>query len=97
MYAGQIVEHAGVKALFENPMHPYTVGLLNSIPDMEEEQVRLLPIKGNVPTARNMPIGCRFAPRCDHAMDICTQEPPMFVHGAHECRCWLYAEKEGHS
>jgi peptide/nickel transport system ATP-binding protein len=97
MYAGQIVEHAGVKALFENPKHPYTVGLLNSIPDMEEEQIRLLPIKGNVPSARNMPTGCRFAPRCDHAMDICKQEPPMFVNGAHECRCWLYADKEGHS
>jgi peptide/nickel transport system ATP-binding protein len=97
MYAGQIVEHAGVKDLFENPMHPYTTGLLNSIPDMEEEQVRLLPIKGNVPTARNMPMGCRFAPRCDHAMDICKQEPPMFVKGAHECKCRLYAYKEGHS
>jgi peptide/nickel transport system ATP-binding protein len=97
MYAGQIVEHTGVKDLFENPMHPYTTGLLNSIPDMEEEQVRLLPIKGNVPTARNMPMGCRFAPRCDHAMDICKQEPPMFVKGAHECKCWLYADKEGHS
>jgi peptide/nickel transport system ATP-binding protein len=97
MYAGQIVEHAEVKDLFENPKHPYTVGLLNSIPDMEEEQVRLLPIQGNVPSARNMPTGCRFAPRCDQAMDICTQEPPMFVGGAHECRCWLYADKEGHS
>jgi peptide/nickel transport system ATP-binding protein len=97
MYAGQIVEHAGVKALFENPKHPYTIGLLKSIPDMEEEQLRLLPIKGNVPSARNMPTGCRFAPRCDHAMDICKQEPPMFVNGAHECRCWLYADKEGHS
>jgi peptide/nickel transport system ATP-binding protein len=97
MYAGQIVEHAGVKDLFENPKHPYTVGLLNSIPDMEEEQVRLIPIQGNVPSARNMPTGCRFAPRCDQAMDICAQEPPMFVDGIHECRCWLYADKEGHS
>ncbi|NOU95715.1 ATP-binding cassette domain-containing protein [Paenibacillus sp. LMG 31456] len=95
MYAGQIVEHADVAALFRKPKHPYTVGLLNSIPDMAADKERLVPIKGHVPSLRNMPSGCRFFERCDHAMDICRQEPRMFADGTHECRCWLHADEEG--
>ncbi|WP_331436766.1 oligopeptide/dipeptide ABC transporter ATP-binding protein [Gordoniibacillus kamchatkensis] len=67
--------------------------MLQSIPDMAADQERLNPIQGNVPSVRSMPAGCRFAPRCSKAMDICKQEPPMVASGSHECKCWLYADK----
>jgi peptide/nickel transport system ATP-binding protein len=94
MYAGQIVEEADVRTLFRQPKHPYTIGLLKSVPDLVTIKERLEPIPGNVPMMSNMPQGCRFAPRCDQIMDICKQSPPMQLEQDHRCRCWLFAERE---
>lgn len=93
MYAGKIVEQGLVREIFKNPQHPYTQGLLKTIPKMFGERERLQPIEGNVPSLRNMPQGCRFAPRCPHAMDICrTEEPGEFdIENEHYARCWLHA------
>jgi len=96
MYAGEIVEEADVRTLFKNTQHPYTTGLMKSIPSAHETKGRLEPIPGAVPLAGEMPEGCRFAPRCAHAMDICMTKPLLTETGAdHRCRCWLFAEKEG--
>lgn len=93
MYAGQVVEEADKYELFENPKHPYTIGLMNSVPDLEEEVEFLETIPGSVPLAHQMPTGCRFAPRCSKAMPIChEQEPELFKLQDQQCRCWLYAE-----
>ncbi|KOO49102.1 ABC transporter ATP-binding protein [Viridibacillus arvi] len=91
MYAGQIVEEASVLELFENPQHPYTKGLINSIPKLGNYTERLDSIPGNVPTPENMPTGCRFAPRCSFVMKQCLSEAPMLkgVQENHSCRCWL--------
>ncbi len=93
MYAGQVVEEADVDELFQSPKHPYTIGLMNSIPDMEKEVEYLDTIRGTVPLSHQMPQGCRFAPRCDQAMPIChEQSPDLLTTGNHRCRCWLYQE-----
>ncbi|WP_211748345.1 ABC transporter ATP-binding protein [Paenibacillus sp. Marseille-Q4541] len=93
MYAGQVVEEADKYELFENPKHPYTIGLMNSVPDLDEEVEFLETIPGSVPLAHQMPTGCRFAPRCSKAMPIChEQEPELFKLQDQQCRCWLYAE-----
>ena len=93
MYAGQVLEEADKYELFENPKHPYTIGLMNSVPDLEEEVEFLETIPGSVPLAHQMPTGCRFAPRCSKAMPIChEQEPELFKLQDQQCRCWLYAE-----
>lgn len=76
MYAGQIVEIADTKELFKNPQHPYTKGLLKSLPKFKSNVDRLDTIEGSVPTPKNMPKGCRFYPRCPHAMDICAGTEP---------------------
>ncbi|QQE80387.1 ABC transporter ATP-binding protein [Alicyclobacillus sp. SO9] len=95
MYAGRIVEQGPVRKIFNNPQHPYTVGLMHSIPKIVGSKDRLSPIEGNVPSLRNMPKGCRFAPRCPHAMEVCHQDPPFYeVEEAHRSRCWLHAELE---
>jgi oligopeptide/dipeptide ABC transporter ATP-binding protein len=96
MYAGQIVEHSDVETLFEKPKHPYTEGLLATIPSLEGTLERLQAIDGTVPDISEMPAGCRFHPRCPYAMDVCTdQDPAVFdVEGA-EVRCWLYEAKKG--
>ena len=96
MYAGKVVEEAPVKPLFKDPRHPYTVGLLGSIPVIGRKQQtgrRLQEIKGMVPGTAEMPVGCRFHPRCSHAMDRCRrQEPPMIRLGEHRrVSCWLEA------
>lgn len=94
MYAGRIVEQGAVRQIFHNPQHPYTIGLLNSLPKIEGERTRLQPIEGNVPSLRNMPAGCRFAPRCPHAMDICHRQDPgaTELEDGHLTSCWLHAE-----
>lgn len=93
MYAGQIVENADVESLFEKPLHPYTQGLLTSLPRLDHEQERLNVIPGVVPNLLNLPRGCRFSPRCPHVMDICReQEPPLLTCSDVEVRCWLYRE-----
>jgi len=95
MYAGQIVEEAVVEDLFYRPAHPYTEGLLDSMPKLDRKVDRLMSIEGMVPSLQEMPIGCRFAPRCKQMLPICQSEnPPAFeVNAGHYCRCWLHKEK----
>lgn len=94
MYAGQVVEETDVETLFENPKHPYTIGLMNSIPELEDEREYLETIPGSVPLAHQMPKGCRFAPRCSKVMPVCEEKAPELLQlEGHKCRCWLYAEE----
>lgn len=96
MYGGQVVEYREVKQLFKDPKHPYTVGLLNSMPRHDIDLDELEPIQGNVPSIRNMPKGCRFAPRCPFATELCiTELPALEKHEDNdsEVRCWIYDEK----
>ncbi len=98
MYCGKIVEEADVRSLFENPLHPYTLGLLRSIPRLEDENEEpLYMIKGMVPNPLNMPTGCPFSDRCDRCMDRCREEMPRLVEkDGHKVRCFLYEdEKKG--
>ncbi|WP_110928172.1 ABC transporter ATP-binding protein [Bacillus massiliglaciei] len=94
MYAGQVVEEMMVEELFEHSKHPYTMGLIESIPDIEEEKEYLYTIAGSVPLPNQMPEGCRFAPRCPDAMSICEQQQPdlVAVGKKHKCRCWIYQD-----
>lgn len=96
MYCGQVVEEASVEDLFEDPLHPYTQGLINSIPNIEDEISRLESIKGNVPPPTNLPQGCRFAPRCPKAFDRCFSEIPDLLKedGNRSVRCFLYDGEE---
>ena len=94
MYSGRIVEKAPVRELFARPQHPYTVGLLGSIPKLDREQSRLAAIEGQVPDPYLAPPGCRFAPRCPWRTDKCRAEPSLdAVAGAQLARCW-YAPLE---
>ncbi len=97
MYCGKIVEEATVKELFKKPLHPYTVGLLNSIPQIDDDSdERLYMIKGMVPNPLNMPPGCSFSDRCDRSMDRCTKEEPELLEiDGHKVRCFLYTEEGG--
>jgi len=93
MYAGRVVERAKTRELFYNPQMPYTWGLLGSIPRLDRPRPeRLHSIKGAPPSLINMPQGCKFRPRCPHAFERCTQEPPLENHvevAGHLDRCWL--------
>ncbi len=96
MYAGKVVEEADVYAIFEQPLHPYTVGLLESIPKLDPQaakQNRLQEIRGSVPMPSHLPTGCHFHPRCPKCRDICrTETPPLKKHEKnHKVRCWLHA------
>ena len=97
MYGGRVVERAGVMDLFKNPVHPYTIGLISSIPGLAEKPKSLLPtIKGRVPSLDKMPRGCRFSNRCSHVMDIChTVSPPETMVGSpgHFASCYLLGGK----
>lgn len=95
MYGGQIVESTDTQNLFENPEHPYTQGLLASLPSLDKDVKRLGAIKGTVPPAYSFPTGCRFADRCPHVMEICRGENPSLIETSydHKVRCYLY-EKE---
>ena len=93
MYLGRIVESAAVKDIFHSPKHPYTRGLINSIPSFaRSSKERLSPIKGIVPDPLEVPKGCGFEPRCPHAMEICRIKIPHFeeVTLGHSVACWLY-------
>ncbi|MFP4084698.1 MAG: ABC transporter ATP-binding protein [Desulfonatronovibrio sp.] len=91
MYSGRIVEHGKVTDILKNPGHPYTRGLLDSLPRLDRED-ELNPIPGAVPEIINLPRGCHFHPRCPEKMDICArQEPPVFNLQS-KVRCWLYHE-----
>ncbi len=103
MYAGRIVEQSDVKSLFDQPMHPYTQGLIGSIPVLGKIKDRLDVIPGSVPNLVNLPPGCRFAPRCrarvEHGLNICAENEPELTEALpnHLVRCWLYQDSEGHS
>lgn len=99
MYAGQIVEEATVDNIFDEPLHPYTSGLIRSIPRLTGKLERLVPIRGNVPTPGNFGHGCRFAPRCKKALDICfkKQPDPIKVNGERSVRCFLYENDKEYS
>jgi len=90
MYAGKIVESAPVDSLFADPQHPYTIGLLGSIPRIEVDRERLSTIEGSVPSPNNQPKGCRFAPRCPFADPRCHAEPPPLrdLGPEHRVACW---------
>ena len=95
MYAGQVVEEGTTRDIFNHPTHPYTRGLLRSVPKLGERsrhgRMRLLEITGMVPSLYELPEGCNFHPRCKHAMAICRKTPPEFVDlgGIHRMRCYL--------
>jgi len=91
MYAGQVVERCSVERLFAEPQHPYTIGLLGSIPRLHLERERLDAIEGFVPDAAALPAGCRFHPRCPFAVDKCRQDVPPLLEVAkeHQAACWL--------
>ena len=97
MYCGQVVEEAEVRTLFDHPMHPYTLGLLKSIPRLEDDDSkRLYMIKGMVPNPLEMPPGCHFSDRCDSCMDICREKIPNLVDiDGHKVRCFLYENADG--
>ena len=103
MYAGQIVESTDTKTLFAQPKHPYTKGLIGSIPVLGIVRDALDTIPGSVPNLINLPKGCRFAPRCqprvDYGLTICTDRFPDLVPvgSNHTVRCWLYQNTEGHT
>jgi oligopeptide/dipeptide ABC transporter ATP-binding protein len=90
MYAGQVVERCAVAALFAEPQHPYTIGLLGSIPRLDLEQRRLSSIEGTVPDAAVMPAGCRFHARCPFAIEKCLSQPPplLEIKTSHFAACW---------
>jgi peptide/nickel transport system ATP-binding protein len=99
MYAGRVVEELSVDRLFDGASHPYTKGLIKSIPIIGRNEKKLYSIQGTVPSPRSMPKGCTFAPRCDFAMDVCWQKEPDLFDSTHgKSRCWLEVEdkEEGH-
>lgn len=90
MYAGQVVEVATTKELFSQPLHPYSKGLMDSLPKVNPTDEKLRTIEGSVPGARNMPKGCRFHPRCPYVMPICVEkEPEMINVGGRLSKCHL--------
>jgi oligopeptide/dipeptide ABC transporter ATP-binding protein len=100
MYAGRIIEQADVEVLFDHPLHPYTRGLIASVPILGEVKDKLEVIPGSVPNLIDLPEGCKFAPRCqariEHDLDICTQKEPDLLEetSGHTVRCWLYQDHE---
>jgi peptide/nickel transport system ATP-binding protein/oligopeptide transport system ATP-binding protein len=97
MYAGRIVEYAEVKPIFGNPMHPYTQGLLKSIPRLDEDharKARLEAIPGLVPSLLELPKGCKFSNRCKYVFEKCGEEPQLIeAEPRHLVRCWLHMKK----
>ena len=90
IYGGEVVEYADVFTIFENRMHPYTQGLFNSIPKLNEDVNRLVPIEGLMPDPTNLPTGCKFCTRCQHATDRCREEHPEMIDvgNGHLVRCF---------
>lgn len=95
MYCGRIVEAADVNSLFENPLHPYSKGLIASVPKIGNSLDELPYIRGRVPDLADMPKGCKFAPRCDYAMEICLTEEPILknLENNRQCSCHLIKER----
>jgi peptide/nickel transport system ATP-binding protein len=102
LYAGHVLEQAPVGELFERPLHPYTQGLIASIPQKQARETRLYNIPGSMPDGRDLPTGCRFAPRCEaraaYQLTICEDVIPSLeeLPGEHRIRCWLYQSQAGH-
>lgn len=96
VYAGEVIESGRVEDIFEGAQHhPYTDGLFGSIPNLEEDTDRLMPIPGLMPDPTNLPTGCPFHPRCSHCMDICKEEkPPVSVFGTQRIMCHLFHDHE---
>ena len=95
MYAGNVMETAAARDLFHDPLHPYSQGLLRSIPRSDKTTEELRSIPGTVPSLREMPSGCRFCTRCPFCSSRCEKAaPPLFSKGNHEVRCWLYENEE---
>lgn len=94
MYASKVAEYGNVDQIFYNPKHPYTIGLLNSIPKLNKNKGKLATIEGNVPAPTNYPKGCHFCTRCAFAIEKCwTEEPPLFqVEEGHTAACWRISE-----
>ncbi len=92
MYAGSIIEYGSVQEIFDNPLHPYTKGLLGAIPRLDQDQERLEVIKGSLPDLMNLPAGCKFRERCPEARPDCAKDrPPRFsVKEGHEVACYAY-------
>ena len=95
IYAGRVVEHGTLEDVFENTLHPYTEGLFNSLPNLDDRQAKLKPIKGLMPDPSNLPAGCVFCPRCNYACEICAEEKPkrLYRNATHYVECHLYNEK----
>ncbi len=99
MYAGQVVEDGTLDEIFYEPKHPYTWGLLGSLARLDQPRTaRLTQIPGAPPSLLSPPSGCRFAPRCSHVFDECTELPPLEPRtgGTHLDRCWLDSEVKAH-
>jgi peptide/nickel transport system ATP-binding protein len=100
MYAGRIVEIGSVRQIFRNPLHPYTIKLLGAFPDVKDDKKgSLLGISGEPPSLANPPTGCRFNPRCEHAMEVCHREEPKLTEfeSGHFAACFWTVEKAGMS
>ncbi len=96
MYCGKVVEYADVKTIFKDPKHPYTIGLLNSVPKHDQDyEGDLAVIEGSVPSPFNLPQGCRFAPRCPYAREICHSQLPELVtaEDGDQVRCWIHTDQ----
>ena len=95
VYAGRVVEHGTLADVFDNTRHPYTEGLFNSLPNIENQAEKLKPIRGLMPDPTDLPLGCPFYPRCDHAMEICrTKKPPkVYRNETHFVECHLFNEQ----
>lgn len=95
MYAGMVMEYCSVRDLFQKPLHPYTQGLINALPRIDDAKDKLYVIEGSVPSLYDMPEGCRFWPRCPHAKEICkTRIPELYDCGGRKVRCFLYDDEE---
>ncbi|MCR4397732.1 MAG: ABC transporter ATP-binding protein [Firmicutes bacterium] len=97
MYAGRVVEKADIAELFQNPRHPYTLGLFGSLPNLKKSVHRLRSIGGLSPDPKMLPRGCPFHPRCAERMDVCTERTPSesVVGAGHTVCCWKYSESGG--
>jgi len=95
MYGGKIMEIGNAADIFARPLHPYTQGLINCVPNIQLEQKELVTMPGSPPDLVSPPPGCRFAPRCPRVMDVCRRKPPQLLpHApAHNAACWLYPER----
>jgi peptide/nickel transport system ATP-binding protein len=98
IYAGRVIEHGTLEDIFDHDLHPYTQGLFNSLPNLEDIKAKLKPIKGLMPDPTDLPKGCAFYPRCDYVMDICkTQKPSrLYRNENHYVECHIYTKENIH-